>query len=53
MLIAFLPAAKADELIAAVRACSGCSDPTHPIHAWQMAVEQAVTSGPTSTSRES
>lgn len=45
MLIAFLPAAKADELTAAVAACDQCKDPNHPIHAWQMHVEKAVASG--------
>lgn len=45
MLLAFLAAAKADELIAAVATCTGCKDPTHPIHAWQVDVEKVVTSG--------
>lgn len=45
MLLVFLSAAKADELIAAVAACSGCKDAAHPIHAWQIDVEKVVTSG--------
>jgi len=53
MLIAFLPAAKADELVAAVGGCTGCSDPVrHPIHAWKLAVEQAVACGPASSTSE-
>lgn len=52
MLLAFLSAAKADELTAAVSACDKCRDPNHPIHAWQMDVEKSVTSGlPTPTGR--
>ena len=50
MLIALLSAAKAAELAAAVDRCTGCSDPSHPIHAWTLAVEQAVASGPPFTS---
>lgn len=53
MLIAFLSAEKADELVAAVDRCTGCSDPRHPIHAWVMAVEKAVASGPPFTTSES
>lgn len=53
MLIALLSAAKAGELVAAVDRCTGCSDPNHPIHAWKLAVEQAVASGPPYTSSES
>ncbi len=45
MLLAFLSAAKAEELTAAVAACTGCRDATHPIHAWQVDVEKVVTSG--------
>ncbi len=45
MLISFLSAAKAEELLAAVATCSGCSDPSHPIHAWQVDVEKSVASG--------
>lgn len=45
MLIAFVPAAKADELTAAISTCTGCTDPNRPIRAWQMDVEKAVTSG--------
>ena len=45
MLLAFLPATKAKELLAAVGACTGCSDPEHPIHAWQVGVETSITSG--------
>lgn len=49
MLLAFLSVHKAGELIAAVAACTGCKDATHPIHAWQVDVEKVVTSGlPTS-----
>jgi len=49
MLMVFLSAAKADELTAAVAACSGCKDSAHPIHAWQVDVEKVVTSGLPST----
>ena len=49
MLIAFVPADKAEELTAAVGMCTGCSDPSHPIHAWQMDVEKSVTCTPPST----
>jgi len=45
MLMAFLPATKAAELLATVTSCTGCSDPEHPIHAWQVGVEASVTSG--------
>jgi hypothetical protein len=45
MLLSFLSAAKAEELMAAVTACAGCKDATHPIHAWQVDVEKVVTSG--------
>ena len=44
MLLAFLSAAKAGELLAAVASCTGCRDSKHPIHAWQVDVEQVVTS---------
>ena len=44
MIIAFLPASKAEELTAAVANCTGCSDPNRPLRAWQMDVEKAVTS---------
>jgi hypothetical protein len=53
MLIALMTATKAAELVAAVDRCTGCSDPNHPIHAWTLAVEQAVASGPPITSSES
>ncbi|MDP2955880.1 MAG: hypothetical protein Q8N53_05630 [Longimicrobiales bacterium] len=45
MLLSFLSAAKAEELLAAVSTCSGCSDASHPIHAWQVDVEKSVASG--------
>jgi hypothetical protein len=45
MLLAFLSAVRADELTAAVGACTGCKDATHPIHAWQIDVEKVFTSG--------
>jgi hypothetical protein len=45
MLLAFLAGAKAEELTAAVATCTGCKDPAHPIHAWQVDVEKVVTSG--------
>lgn len=45
MLLAFLSAPKAGELLAAVEACTGCKDAGHPIHAWRVDVEQVVTSG--------
>ena len=49
MLIAFLAAPKAGELLAAVSACTGCVDPAHPIHAWMMDVEKSVTSALSTT----
>jgi len=45
MLLAFLSAAKAEELTAAVATCDRCKDPSHPIHAWQMDVEKSIVSG--------
>jgi hypothetical protein len=45
MLLVFLGADKADELVAAVSACSGCKDADHPVHAWQVDVEKVETSG--------
>ena len=45
MLIAFLPAAKAEALTRTIGECSGCSDPSHPVHAWMMDVEKSVASG--------
>lgn len=45
MLLAFLGAGKAAELLAAITACTGCKDPEHPIHAWQVDVQEMVTSG--------
>jgi hypothetical protein len=45
MLLVFLGADKAAELMAAVSACTDCKDSNHPIHAWQVDVERAVTSG--------
>lgn len=44
MALAFVPAAKADELTAAVAACDKCKDRSHPIRAWQMDVEKSVAS---------
>ena len=45
MLLAFLSAAKAEELLVAVSNCTGCVDKEHPIHAWMVDVEKSVTSG--------
>ncbi|MCG6954656.1 MAG: hypothetical protein LJF04_01580 [Gemmatimonadetes bacterium] len=45
MLLVFLSSEKADELLAAVSACTACKDPNHPIHAWQVDVEKVTTSG--------
>jgi hypothetical protein len=45
MLLAFLSAAKAEELLVAVSNCTGCVDKGHPIHAWMVDVEKSVTSG--------
>lgn len=45
MLLVFLDADKAEELLAAVSACTRCKDPNHPIHAWQVDVERAAASG--------
>jgi hypothetical protein len=53
MLIAFVPAAKADELTTAISACTGCMDPNRPIRAWQMEVEKSVTSARPNPSSES
>lgn len=53
MLIAFVPAAKADELTTAIGTCTGCTDPNRPIRAWQMDVEKAVTSMRPTSSDES
>lgn len=52
MLLAFLPATKARELLVAVDTCTGCTDPNRPIHAWQMDVENAATSGHPFTTEE-
>lgn len=52
MLIAFLPAPKAKELLVAVDTCTGCTDPERPIHAWLMDVEASVTSGRPFTTQE-
>ncbi len=45
MLMVFLGADKAGELLAAVSTCTGCKDPNHPIHAWQIDVDKVATSG--------
>ncbi len=45
MLLVFLSAEKAEELLAAVSVCTGCKDPNHPIHAWQIDVDKVATSG--------
>ena len=52
MLLAFLSAAKADELLVAVGNCTGCVDPGHPIHAWMVDVEKSVISGATAQSED-
>lgn len=52
MLMAFLSGAKAVELLAAVATCTGCKDSNHPIHAWQVDVEQVVTSALPSTTAD-
>lgn len=44
MLIAFLPARKAESLMAAVAECTGCRDANRPIHAWQLDVEKTASS---------
>jgi len=46
MLLVFLDADKAVQLLAAVSACTGCKDPNHPIHAWQIDVDKAAASRP-------
>lgn len=45
MLIAFLPADKAETLLASVAQCTGCRDANRPIHAWQLDVEKVAKSG--------
>ena len=45
MVMAFLPSGQAEELTEAVRMCTGRKDPGHPIRAWQVNVERAVSSG--------
>ena len=45
MVISFMPAGLADDLTEAVRLCQERKDPGHPIRAWQIDVEKAVTSG--------
>lgn len=45
MLLVFLGADKAGELMTAVNACHDCKDSEHPLHAWQVDVEKVVTSG--------
>lgn len=52
MLLAFLSAAKADELLKAVADCMGCVDREHPIHAWMVDVEKSVTSGSSATANK-
>ncbi len=45
MLFTIVPADTASQLLAAVRGCAGCEDPRHPIHAFQVDVEEAARSG--------
>lgn len=45
LLFLVVPEDKATELLDAVRGCVDCMDPSHPIHALQVGVEQAVRSG--------
>ena len=49
MLLAFLSADKAQELLVAVSNCTGCVDKAHPIHAWMVDVEKSVTSASSET----
>lgn len=47
MAFTLVPDARARELLEAVGECSGCQDPSHPIHALQLGVEEVVrSSGP-------
>ena len=45
MIMTFLPVGLAEELTEAVRMCQERKDPGHPIRAWQVNVERAVSSG--------
>lgn len=42
MIVAFLSAPKASELVDAIEACVGCEDSRHPVRAWMVDVERAV-----------
>lgn len=44
MAFTLVPGPRARELLAAVRACTGCQDPDHPIHALQLGVEETARS---------
>jgi len=45
MVFTVLDAARAEELLEAVALCTGCRDPSHPIHALQVDVERMADSG--------
>jgi hypothetical protein len=46
MAFTVVPEARAEELLDAVRACRGCQDTRHPIHALQLGVEKVARSAP-------
>ena len=46
MAFTVVPEARAEALLEAVRACHGCQDTRHPIHALQLGVEKVARSTP-------
>ena len=44
MAFAIVEPSRAEALLEAVSTCTGCADPTHPIHAVQVDVEKATAS---------
>ena len=53
MAFTLLPEGRAAELLGAVRECSDCLDPRHPIHAVQLAVEATADSAAATPAGES
>ncbi|HEX9886715.1 MAG TPA: hypothetical protein VGA70_09515 [Longimicrobiales bacterium] len=49
MIVTAVPAERAHDLMEVVRACAGCQDPRHPVHALQLDVEAVVRSGEAGT----
>ncbi len=43
LVFTLVPDGRAAELLSAVRDCTGCKDPAHPVHALTLSVEEAVT----------